>query len=364
MSIVKDNYWESTRGHEDYNIGVANATGLKVNMTADVLDGCVHACEGCFVNRRRQKATNEDFAKILAAQRMFNENNIRFSTITVGPTDVFGNMNIQEILEYENFKEVVSNCTTVGLISTLLNDDKHINPIIDGFNRIPKREGFLYDFQVVIDVKQALNPEYRKQFLARIHDVLNRFTDPLNFYIIFNMDQDFAKFGDLAEISRVVKEEFDTIVEPIPSYQRYGKGKIHNDIIMSWVDMIEDTYTEDNQQYLAMTIADKDQGGPLELNYTYSQGEFYSTPFVYEVALIKDEKFRIKDQSDINSWTNIKTELYIDQLQYSPKTLHCETCNRREICLNKHVLSYMEHFGFTECVYPREVLNEYRPLTC
>lgn len=364
MPIVSDNYWEATRGHEDYNIGVGNASGLKVNMTADVLDGCIHNCGGCFVNRRRQKASNEDFKKILDAQRMFNDNNIRFSTLTVGPTDVFGNLNIQEILEFDNFKEIVSNCTTVGMVSTLLNDDSDIDPIIEGFNKIPKREGFLYDFQVVIDVNQALDPEYRKQHLARIHDVLNRFTDPLNFYIIFNMDQDFAKFGNLAEISRVVKEEYNTIVEPIPSYQRYGKGKIHNDIIMSWVDMIEDTYTEENQEYLAMTIADKDQGGPLELNYTYSGGEFYSTPFVYEVALIRDEKFRIKNPLDLQSWTNIKTELYIDQLSYSPKTLHCETCDRREICLNKHVLSYMEHYGFTECVYPLEVLNEYKANKC
>jgi hypothetical protein len=364
MPIVKDNYWEATMGHKDYNISVGDAHDIKVNMTVDVLDGCIHACEGCFVNRRRQQSSNDQFSKVLDAQKMFNQNNIRFSSIILGPTDVFGNLNIQDVLKFDSFKEVVSNCTTVGMISTLLNDDSHINPIIDGFNAIPKCEGFLYDFQVVIDVKQVLDPEYRKNHLARIHNVLNRFTDPLNFTIIFNMDQDFAEFGNLAEICRVIKEEYDTIVEPIPSYQRYGKGKIHNDIIRAWVDIIEDTFTKENQEYLAMTIADKNQGGALELNYTYSAGEFYSTPFVYEVALIRDKKFRVKDPTNIKSWTNIKTDLYMDQLAYSPKTLHCETCNRREICLKKHVLSYMEHFDFTECVYPREVLNEYRPLTC
>lgn len=356
MPIVKNNYWETTRGHEDYNIGVANAHEIKVNMTLDVLDGCIHNCAGCFVNRRRQQVTNEDIQKVLDAQELFMANNIRFTSINIGPTDVFGNLNILDLLDYENFRTLVSRCTTIEMPSTLQAEDKYIDQVIEKFNSIPKRDDFLYGFQVVIDPKQVLDPTYRKNNIARIHEVLNKFTDPLDYYITFNIDRNIE---NLAEISRIVRDEYESILETLPSYQRYSKGVIHERLINDWVKTIENTFNDTNKEYLAMTIADKDQGGPFELNYTFSGGEFYSTPFVYEAALIKTDEFRVQDPTDIKSWTDLKTTLYLEQLDYLSETTSCENCSRREICMSKHVLKYMEYYRFKDCVYPLRVLESY-----
>ena len=100
------------------------------------------------------------------------------------------------------------------------------------------------------------------------------------------------------------------------------------------------------------TIIDKAQGGSLELNYTYCNERFFWTPFIYDTALIGTEEFEVKDENDIESWTGTKENQFMKQLTYSAQTDNCSGCPNMMTCIDKGVLSYMEHHSILECVFP------------
>ncbi len=329
--IVDNNYEECTDNHLD----------IKVNFTLDILEGCVHNCQGCYVNKR---GNITDVSSLPGIQKLFNDNALRFASIVIGPTDIFGSNNGLEIIQDKDIREVISNCTTVEMVSTLdiINDD-----IINEFNSIPKKDGFMYGFQV------AINPyNYDIEELKVKINNLNKFTDPLNFYIVFNMD---LVEIDIEAISKDIKDNLNSFIEFLPSYQRFSRDSIHIAMINKWKERL----ANGNKEIISMTIRDKQQGGPYELNYTLHKGKYYSTPFVYDNAIIQTDDFEIKDIKDIGAWTNIKTDLYMKGLGYMSATDECEDCQRREVCLNKHVLNYMAHYNITECVYPEWIKDDH-----
>ena len=327
--IVPDNYSECVQTHLD----------VKVNLTLDILEGCIHNCSGCYVNKRGNSVEDDVLIRIPKIQDMFNNSGIRFSSLIIGPTDIFGSGNALEVVKNKHIRQAISNCTTVEMVSTL---DIVSDEIINEFNSIPKKDGFMYGFQIAIDPYN-----YDISDLKRKVELLNKFTDPLNFYIVFNMALEKV---DIEKISREVKDELNSFIEFLPSYQRFSRKSVHTDMIEAWKKRLSD-YENQDKSIISMTIRDKQQGGPYELNYSLYKGKFYSVPFVYDNAIIPTDKFLIKGD-DIKDWTDIKTNLYLDGLEYISKTDECSNCSRREVCLNKHVLNYMEHYGITQCVYP------------
>jgi hypothetical protein len=360
MGLVKDNFRANTVDscHERYD-NHEYIKQLKVNMTLDILDGCIHSCPGCFVNRRGNSVEDDTLESLYGIQELFNSNGIRFSSFILGPTDIFGSKNTLELLNNKHVIKAFSNCSTIEMISTLdMGTIDHIEEVIGLFNAIPKQEqGFMYAMQVVTDPYQFVtNKMYRDLKYETIVKVLNLFDNDIDFKMVFNME---GKDVDLAKISKIAKEEWKCLVEPIPSYQRSSKSNNHKAVTDQWKKTISEAFSAESKEYIALTIADSNQGAGLEMTYVLSKGEFYSPAFIYDVATIREEQFRIKDITDINSWTDIKKDLYLDGMKYIDKTESCSDCPRRHICLNKSVLNYMEHFGLTECVLPMSVLMNY-----
>lgn len=211
--------------------------------------------------------------------------------------------------------------------------------------------------QVVVDPYKFIdNKLYRDVKYNDIKACLSLFDDDIDFKLVFNME---GRDVDLAQVSQIARDEWNCLVEPIPSYQRSGQKTNHKTVTDQWRKTISDAYSSETKASIALTIADSNQGAGIEMTYVLSKGQFYSPPFIYDVATIRDEKFRIKDIHDINAWTEIKKDLYLDGMNYLAKTEDCSTCPRRHICLNKHVLNYMEHYDLTQCVLPMSVLLNY-----
>ncbi len=335
--IVENNYDECTNSHDN---------GIKVNLTLDILEGCAHNCVGCYVNKRGNEVDSDLLSNIPKIQKMFNENELRFASLILGPTDIFASNNTLSILKDKSIRDAISNCTTVEMVSTL---DIVDEDIIKEFNSIPKHKGFLYGFQVPIDPYN-----YNIENIKKKIEKLNLFTDPLNFYIVFNMSKDKI---DIERISEDIKDELGSLIEFLPSYQRFSKKEVQEDMIGLWKDNLS-SYKDSDRSIVSMTIRDKQQGGPYELNYSLYKGKFYSVPFVYDNAIIAKPEFEIKKIDEINSWTDIKTDLYMLGLEYMSQTDDCQDCRRQEICLNKHVLNYMKEYELKKCVYPEWIKND------
>lgn len=332
MGIVTNNK-SHAQGDKDFDISFSEGHQVKVQFNCEVLSGCEFKCPGCFVNRKGSNVG--DFTKLKAALELFKENGYHVSTINIGPTDIFGNNNIVDLLLDETFRECLTKVTTIQFVTTLKNFDDQVVSLL---NSIPKRDGFMYDCNIALDF--PLDWDWLE---ARI-DLLNKFDDDINYYFVYNMGNDDALNSTVLEMSKVADERFDTILQLNPSFFRAKKSYIQQHLIEKWknYDFTDDLYPK--------TIIDKAQGGSLELNYTYCNDRFFWTPFVYDTVLIGTPEFEVENPNDIASWNLPKENQFTKQLMY--QTDNCMGCPNQMTCIDKGVLSYMEHHGLTACVFP------------
>jgi hypothetical protein len=341
MGIVKDNRSEA-QANKDFNLSFKQGHEIKVQFNCEVLSGCEFKCKGCFVNKVGSNIGS--FERLNNAIDLFNNNGYRVSTINIGPTDLFGNNNVKDLLKDKVFRECLSKVTTIQFVTTL---EKIDDEVVELLNSIPKTKGFLYDANI------ALQPPIDWDKLeSKIH-LLNKFTDDLNYYLVYNMGNDDEYNSKVLEMSRIAKEKFDTILTLNPSFFRAPKSSLQKHLINKWknYDFSDDLYPK--------TIVDQAQGGSLELNYTYCNERFFWTPFIYDTALIGTSEFEIKNETDINAWTEPKSSQFIKQLAYSNKTDSCGSCPNMMTCIDKGVLSYMEHHSILECTFPG-VISTYK----
>jgi len=334
VGIVINNK-RAAQADADFDISLGQGHEIKVQFNCEILSGCEFKCKGCFVNKLGNNVGS--FDRLNNAIDLFSANGYRVSTINIGPTDLFGNNNVIELLKDETFRECLSKVSTIQFVTTLINISSEV---IDLLNSIPKIDGFMYDANI------ALQPPVNWDMIEERLKLLNGFTDDLNYYMVYNMGNDDEYNSKVLEMSDIVDDRFDSILTLNPSFFRAPKSKVQTHLIEKWknYDFSPDLYPK--------TIIDKSQGGSLELNYTYCNGRFFWTPFVYDIAMIGTKEFEVKDENDIDSWTETKSFQFMKQLTYSSETSNCGSCGNMMTCIDKGVLSYMEHHAITSCVFP------------
>ena len=332
MGIVNNNK-QHAQANDDFDLSFNDGHKVKVQFNCEVLSGCEFKCKGCFVNKIGSNVGS--FEKLNDAIELFRTNNFHVSTVNIGPTDLFGNNNIIQLLTDPVFRECLSKVTTIQFVTTLKNID---HEVIQLLNSIPKADGFMYDCNIALDTPVDWD------FIENQLDYLNEFTDDLNYYLVYNMGNDDEYNEQVLEMSKIADERFDTILTLNPSFFRAPKSKVQAHLIEKWkqYDFSDDLYPK--------TIVDQAQGGSLELNYTYCNDRFFWTPFVYDIALIGTDEFEVKDPTDLNSWEEPKLNQFTKQLMY--ETDNCSTCVNQMTCIDKGVKSYMEFQGLRACVFP------------
>ena len=334
MGIVTNNK-RAAQADKDFDLSFSEGHEIKVQFNCEVLSGCEFKCKGCFVNKLGSNMGSYD--RLNNAIDLFNNNGYRVSTINIGPTDIFGNNNIRELLQDETFRECLSKVTTIQFVTTL---EKIDYTVIEMLNSIPKVDGFMYDVNI------ALQPPVNWNVLEYKLNILNDLKDDLNYYMVYNMGNDDEYNSKVLEMSKLVDERFDSILTLNPSFFRAPKSKVQQHLIEKWkgYDFSDDL--------MPKTFIDQAQGGSLELNYTYCNERFFWTPFVYDIALIGTDEFKVKDENDIESWTEAKSFQFMEQLTYSAETNNCGSCPNMMTCIDKGVLSYMKHHSLLSCVFP------------
>ena len=332
MGIVTNNK-NAAQADADFDLSFNEGHEVKVQFNCEILSGCEFKCKGCFVNKLGSNIGS--FERLNNAIDLFNSNNYRVSTINIGPTDLFGNNNIMDLLKDQHFRMALSKVSTIQFVTTLENIDYKV---VEELNSIPKKDGFMYDCNI------ALQPPVNWNAIEDKLDMLNMFTDDLNYYLVYNMGNDDEYNSEVLAMSQMADLHFDTILQLNPSFFRAPKSKVQKHLIEKWknYDFSDDLYPK--------TIVDKAQGGSLELNYTYCNERFFWTPFVYDIAMIGTKEFEVKDENDIQSWIDAKQDKFMSQLVYD--TDSCNGCPNQMTCIDKGVLSYMEHHSLTACVFP------------
>jgi len=362
--IINDVYG-AMNNSECIGENIANASEFRVRINAEFLNGCEFDCAGCFV-KRKNAYNNDDMDILVDTINKFRNTGHTFDEIILGPTDFFAAYNSVNIISDKRFTDIFKTGDVVlTLLSTMQSSDDDIIRLIKQFNKVFTSEKMEVEVLIPIDIKKLHKDDhdYIENLKSKIK-LLDYFDAKVDYALQLNirdLDSEIEDF-DIVKITKLVRDEFGTILEFNPSFMRSGNIDNVINTLGKWNTMLERCLNEDNKDSVTLTISNKYHAGNNERTFTFKNGFLYSTPFIYEnvvslkPSFVIDRPESLYEIDDINLYD---VESNIDQYKYVNKTDDCENCQHVASCISKLVLKYMEVNQITQCLLSRKSIELY-----
>jgi len=359
--MLRNNHLDFMCKSNHFNEEAPQTKSFQIKFNLEFLRGCDFKCKGCFVNRR-MTYDELDLDIINKAASDFKDNGYDFDEIILGPTDIFAATNSEEILMEPKFQSLFNDNVVLVLLTTLQSTDGRIKQIIETVNKLTTCKEIEFLIAADIDKLSTFDKDYTELLKHKIQ-LLNGFNADVEYALIINIE-DFndSKF-DIAKTSNYVRENFNTVLEFNPSFARAKNGRINKAILDSWNKKLLEDVTNATREKILFTMANMTDSGWTEKTYNYSNGYFYTCPFIYENVFDKSEHFKIP-KSDGNfyrleDFTTSNLNVDIDQFKYAEITTECNDCKYLTSCTSKQILHYMKKYDMGDCIMPKEVFNLY-----
>lgn len=362
---IKDNY-NSMVMADTLDRPVSVQSGIKYRINCEFLHDCAFHCPGCYVYRKNN--FDESQLDILNnTVSMFRDAGATFDEIILGPTDFFGALNTEELLDNKRFNSIFENGDVVlTILSTLQSDEDIIRKKIECVNRNMPHPNMEIESLIIFDLQRYYDrgSEYIAELREKIK-LLDLFEPAIDYALQINI-QDVNKIDknfSLKRLTDMARKEFESIMEFNPSFMRSRKPHIMGEILQSWNNMLEQQITEENKNDIVVTMANDNHAGFNEITLNYFDGDLYMCPFIYENVFDKGNDFKIpKSDGKYYTWDdvqNFEQDSKLAQFQYALKTSECAGCPHQMSCISKDVLFYMEQYGIKDCIVAKQVLDLY-----
>jgi len=331
-------------------------------LNLEVFRDCAHACPGCFVNRRNDiNDVNLDTALTLAKD--MNASGLRFRELILSPTDIFSATNAVEILNDPKLQELLrihpkTRITTTAMFHKVDWDQWNaVFAILDDPTKY--RSDMIMELLVPLDVHLLLSgdEEYYHDFNKALHYLKNNTPKIIDWSFVVNVHHDDEMITNYSEITDIVRDKFDTVIEFLPSFFRTGNDDLISAHLETWKEFLQATIDEDNYKNIMLTIADPDHNAMNTIVVNYKKNKVYISPFIYEQILF--EYPSMQAELTASSVMDTVDKLTKQQFAYVSKTTECDTCPYLTTCIGRNVLSFMEAKDIVDCVYPKDILNLY-----
>jgi len=335
-------------------------------LNLEVLRDCAHACPGCFVNRRND-INDVDLDAALTLAHNMNERGLRFREVIISPTDIFSASNAVEVLDNPKFQELLSihpktRITTTAMFHKVDQEQwDAVFAILDDPSKY--RSDMIIELLVPLDVDLLLSgdEQYYKDFSKALHYLKHETPKVVDWSFAVNVHHDVDMITHYDKITQIVREQFDTIIEFLPSFFRTGNDKLISAHLDVWKEFLRATISEANYKDIMLTIADQSHNVMNTIVVNYKKNKMFISPFIYEQILFDYPSMETGTTVDEVMDTNHR--LIAEQFAYVTKTDECTTCHYLPTCVGRNVLSFMEAKDITECVYPKEILDLYNTST-
>lgn len=331
-------------------------------LNLEVLRDCVHSCPGCFVNRRNDISdVNLDAALALATD--MTSAGLRFREVIISPTDIFSASNALDVLNDPKFQQLMQIHPKTRITTTAMFHDLNWEQFIDVFKILDDPEKYrpdmIMELLVPLDIDLLLSGDeaYYRSFSRALYFLKNETPKIIDWSFVVNVHADAQMIVNYDEITRIVKTQFDTVIEYLPSFFRTGKDDLIAAHLDTWREFLQTTINESNYKDMMLTIADPDHNASNTIVVNYKKNKMYISPFIYEQILFEYPMMETGiTASDVMSKV---TELETQQFQYVSKTDECGKCSYLTTCVGRNVLNFMEAKNISACVYPKEILDLY-----
>jgi len=330
MAIIKNNlYYELTS-----ETPTKPVSAVKIQL--DVLDGCTHRCEGCFVNRRNNGPTPSDLAQLSSFVTDITEQGILVDEILIGPTDFLSSTNLYDVLTDVNLLHLIAvNSPILAFVTTLKGGD------LDQFCTYLDAH---INLDTEIEIGIATSPTelmdicYSAMVKERLDYLSNKIKHDITYTFIINVHD---VTYDYETLHRYVNEQFDTTFDMVPSIARSrSKPKI--------LDKLKGL----NANYNALPsgnrtnniMVDHSHSGTNFKVINFKRGSWWLSPFLYENMAIYDDLFKI------NSLDEVHAKL---EEQYTTDS-ECRTCVFLPSCAARFIPLLMQYLDTRSCICPKE----------
>lgn len=327
-------------------------------LVLDLLDSCSHKCKGCFVNK--ENAYNStDLIILHDIIGKINSEGMLVDEVVIGPVDFFGAENIDDLMSDPLFTKIFFDYKPIFATPTTLLSQPHIiEKKLKLFDNFP--DNMEVEFLIIFDIKKIA--EQDPIYIAELHyklSLFNKLKQPTCYAFQINA-QNIDKY-DLGEISRFVRDEFDTIIDIVPSFFRSQNPQAIKGMLKLWNKTINEQVTKENKNDIQMVIADSSHAGFNYTNLLFDKGLFYISPFLHEIVadtsqanLVLPTDSMFYNVTDINDKVN---SARIKGFSYATTTTECEDCPYLSSCVSKFVLHFMESYEIKDCVLPKQALG-------
>ncbi|WPU65623.1 hypothetical protein [Peredibacter starrii] len=337
-----------------------NIENMDFVLSLDILNGCIHSCEGCYVRKVRDVNNWEEaleraytIAKGLAGE------GLRFREIILAPTEFFSAHNTKEVLLHPTFQKLLQlnekTRITAACVFDNLNREhfKELFSILD--NNELFREKMILEFLVPLNTKKMLAKEtkYMEDNKWALDYFKNHSPKIIDWSYVVNIHNNELLKENYMEVIETIKSEFNTILEFNPGFFRSQNNTLIDKNLSYWKGFLQDILEKNDYRNIYLTNIDKHHNTSNTICLNLIENDVYFSPFIYEQIIDTHNVFKL-EAMDAHSIMNQHIELQTKGFAYADKTTECSDCQYLTACVGRKVLNYMQNKGIKNCLFPRK----------
>jgi hypothetical protein len=340
-----------------------NINSMDFVLNLDLLNGCDHFCDGCFINKTK---IHHDWEHILDQALLvatdLTTKGLRFRELILGPTDIFSAKNTIEILKNKKFQKLLTLNTKTRITASCIFDQINKQRFIEIFEILdnPKyyRAEMILEFLVPLHTKKMLDKD--DQYFNDNKWALDYFKTQtpkiIDWSYVININNNQLLKENYDQIVKTIKTEFGTILEFNPGFFRTNNRQLADKKLSYWKSFLQHVLAGKSKENFCLTNIDKHHNTANTICLNFVDHGVYFSPFIYEQIIDQSDEFKITSLTAA-SIIERHEHLQISGFKYATKTKDCESCTSLTSCVGRNVLNYMEIKNYSECLFP-EILRE------
>jgi hypothetical protein len=299
---------------------------LRLEIHADVLNGCNANCAGCYIPRKTPPSSLKTLRLILQAHPY------KPDEIVFGQTDIFDATNFYELLEDPNLPELYQ-MAGISYTSALKQPIEQIRDKLSMLWGVTKNPDI--DFKIVLDIDDYLDGKVDDKKLALFSRGSVQFR--VNYYKgIF----DRISYNELA--SRV-RDDYNSPITIAPNF--FNNNNHSNKVERIFKDFRADMEAQNiSDEFLGLYNMFNSRFNSYGCSlFSFYNNKFYIAPFLFDALPQRSEEFEVNN-IELNSQDGIVRNLELT------KETECEQCVWSMTCSSRNIPLYMSSRNIKTCV--------------
>ncbi len=344
--------------HKMTNTNIDNIESMDFVLNLDILDGCVHFCDGCFV-RKNNDIKNWDtvLEKALTIAKELTSKGLRFRELILGPTDFFSAHNTKAILLDPRFQSLLTLNEKTRITASCVFDSLDKNHFLEIFNILDDtryfRKEMILEFLVPLHAEKMLNKEaqYIQDNKWALEHFKNKSPKVIDWSYVININNNELLKNNYMTVVDTIKREFNTILEFNPGFFRTNNNQLIDKNLTYWKGFLQKILEGNHYSNLCLTSLDKHHNTANTICLNLIGDKVYFSPFIYEQIIEASDLFAVTPL-DGETILNKHLDLQKQGFRYAEKTKECIDCEFLTPCVGRNVLNYMEVKNKEDCLFP------------